>query len=246
LNVFVGCADGKIYGFTSTGVALATASIAVGDGSATGGIVDPPVVDGVNGFVYAVAGTGAGTHNGNAALAQATTALAALTFASVGTAGVHPLHAPAFNDPYFSSATSTKWLIYVASFAGGGGSNLELYGATFSAARVLSSGTPGNALNIGTRVGEYAPLTEFLNTGTSTDWLFIPLLIAPPNLGESNINAFPAVAPNVPGGTVIPATSTGLTGVIVDNVSGSAQASSIYFGSMGTNTAIKLTQSGLQ
>jgi hypothetical protein len=33
--------------------------------------------------------------------------------------------------------------------------------------------------------------------------------------------------------------------MIVDNTSASAQASSVYFGNLGSNTAVKLTQSGL-
>jgi hypothetical protein len=61
-HVFVGCADGSLYGFDSTGATLATASIFVGDGSVpTGGIVDPPLIDAVNKFVYAVSGSSAGS-----------------------------------------------------------------------------------------------------------------------------------------------------------------------------------------
>jgi hypothetical protein len=37
LNVFVGCSDGKVYGFNSSGSPLTIPSIAVGNGSATGG-----------------------------------------------------------------------------------------------------------------------------------------------------------------------------------------------------------------
>src|ERR1700676_1618387 len=55
-NVYVGCADGKLYGFTSTGNPLPIPSLTVGDGSATGGIVDAPLVDVVNNFIYVVSG----------------------------------------------------------------------------------------------------------------------------------------------------------------------------------------------
>jgi len=55
-------------------------------------------------------------------------------------------------------------------------------------------------------------------------------------------NSFPPA-----GATGATATETGGTsGIIVDNTSGSAQASSIYFSNLGSNTAVKLTQSGLQ
>ncbi len=122
LNVFVGCSDGKVYGFTSTGAALTIPSIAVGNGSATGGVVESPIVDGGNGFIYAVSGTGAAPNAANAVLVQATTTLSAARVALLGDAGIHPLHAPAFNDPYFSSATSTSWLIYAAAYDATGSS----------------------------------------------------------------------------------------------------------------------------
>ena len=60
-HVFVGCADGNLYGFTSAGAALTNPSLTVGNGAATGGIVDPPMIDVVNGFVYAVSGSAGGS-----------------------------------------------------------------------------------------------------------------------------------------------------------------------------------------
>jgi hypothetical protein len=58
-----------------------------------------------------------------------------------------------------------------------------------------------------------------------------------------NINAIPVSV------TASTAEGSGTSGIVVDNVSGSAQASSIYFGVLapGTNanTAVKLTQTGL-
>ena len=52
--------------------------------------------------------------------------------------------------------------------------------------------------------------------------------------------------PTVPATNVIAASSTGITGIIVDNISARNQASSIYFCSRGNNVAMKLTQAGLQ
>ena len=49
-NIFVGCSDGKLYGFTPAGAAIAGSPLTVGAGSGTGGIVDPPMIDAVNGF----------------------------------------------------------------------------------------------------------------------------------------------------------------------------------------------------
>jgi hypothetical protein len=244
LNVFVGCADGRVYGFNSAGSALATPFIAVGNGSATGGVVESPIVDGVNGLIYAVSGTGAGTNSGNAVLVQATTSLGGpcaggtLCVATVGNAGVHNAHAPALNDSYFSSGTSANWLIYMGGFSGAL-NGLTVYGATFNGARALTAGTPGLALNIGGVSGEYAPFTEFKNG--ATDWLFggiLQNLLA--NMASFNINAFPG------GTTNTTLQGSGPSGMIVDNASASAQASSIYFGTQGTNNAVKLTQAGFQ
>jgi hypothetical protein len=72
------------------------------------------------------------------------------------------------------------------------------------------------------------------------------LLIPPSNLGRSNINAFPTVLPTVPAAGVINAASTGITGMVVDNASGSNQASSLYFASLGNHVAMKLTQAGFR
>ena len=105
---------------------------------------------------------------------------------------------------------------------------------------LFRSGTPGNSYDYGTIEGEYAPLTEFKNG--STDQLFFGLLLPSGtalNLGNFNINSFPSTVPPGVG------EGNGPTGMIVDNVSTSAQASSIYFGVQGSNTAVKLTQAGL-
>jgi hypothetical protein len=73
---------------------------------------------------------------------------------------------------------------------------------------------------------------------------------ASPNFIEYNLNVFVGLFPtSFPPSGVAGATTaegSGTTGMVVDNVSASAQASSIYFGVLASNTAVKLTQSGLQ
>jgi hypothetical protein len=236
-NVFVGCADGKVYGFNSSGAALAIPSITVGDGSATGALVESPVVDGVNGFIYLVAGTGAAPNGASAVLVQAKTDLSSPRIATVGPSGKFNLHAPAFNDPYFSSAVSTNWLIYVGAYDSAGGFPPRLFAATFDASRNMTTGAPANSVIIGGRSGEYAPLTEFDNAGN--DLLFVGITVTPPDVGVMNINAFPTGPPGTLGSE-----GTGVSGMIVDNSSTAAQASSIYFGALAVNSAVKLTQVG--
>jgi hypothetical protein len=79
-----------------------------------------------------------------------------------------------------------------------------------------------------------------------TDLLFVSGQVnVSPNFIQENINTFPGAI------TTSTAEGTGTSGMVVDNVSGSAQASSIYFGVLGAaapnaNSAVKLTQAGLQ
>src|SRR5579864_781175 len=121
-HILVGCSDGKIYGFDSTGASIGTAVI-VGNGAATGGVVDPPSVDAVNHFVYGVSGASAG---GTSVMVQAkTTDLTGLVTLPLGAGGSRNLHSPAFSGGYFSSINPTHWLIYEWALSSGG-TNIEL------------------------------------------------------------------------------------------------------------------------
>ena len=270
-NILVGCSDGKLYGFTPVGTPITGSPLIVGTGSGTGGIVDPPMVDAVNGFAYVVSGNSTG---GSSVLVQAgTTSFSSPTpvTATLGQGGLFNLHAPAFNAAYFSngfssvtnvqgttsSNTSTgntsNWQILEWADSGVASSPITLYGVGFNSGRVMTSGAASNFLQIfGSTGTELSPVTEFLNG--STDQLFVSgLLNAPPNFIEYNLtdftNLFPNVLVPILGSNAVGASTgegSGTSGIIVDNTSSSAQASSIYFGVLTSNTAVKLTQSGLQ
>jgi hypothetical protein len=240
-NVFAGCSDGKLYGFTSTGAAITGSPLNVGDGTANGGIVDPPMIDAVNGFVYVASGSNAGS----SVLFQASTAnfaAPAPVKATLGVGASHPLHAPAFNNAYFNSGTIANWLIY--DWAVNASNQVTLYGVTFAAGHAMTAGVAANNFPIVGSVGvELSPVTEFLNG--ATDQLFVSGLVnASPNFIENNINTFPAAV------LASTAEGTGTSGIVVDNNSADAEASSIYFGVLGAaapngNSAVKLTQTGL-
>jgi hypothetical protein len=256
-DVYVGCSDGKLYGFKPNGAPLPTPSVTVGNGSALGGIVDPPIVDGVDGFVYAVSGS----NGANAVLVQASTSLGTHTTMPVGGAGVFNIHEPAFSNAYYTSPTASGALIYVAAY-NNAGNEIELYGYCFNASSGVLANCPGLSpagpqtaiLNPspGSQL-EYSPLTEFYNSTTSNDWLFVSVLQnRNPNVGLFNVNSFPASA------TLAASTQegSGTSGMVIDNNSSSAQASSIYFGAFNTTgtcgaggaggCAVKLTQAGFQ
>ena len=273
-NIFVGCSDGKLYGFTPAGAPIAGSPLIVGTGSGTGGIVDPPMIDAVNGFAYVVSGNSGGI---SAVIVQAsTTSFSSPTpvTARLGIVSPFNLHAPAFNAAYFSSGFSSvanvqgttasnastgntsNWQIYEWADSGVGGAPLTLYGVGFNSSHVMTSGTASNFLEIsGTTIGEMSPITEFLNG--STDQMFVGgLILGSPNFIEYNLTDFSGLFPNVEfplnssnAAGASTAEGSGTTGKVVDNVSSDGQASSLYFGVLSpgpnANSAVKLTQSGL-
>ena len=201
-NVFVGCSDGKLYGLNSSGVALSHASVTVGDGTASetyGGIVDPPMVDGVNGFVYAVSGSANGGAYG--ALVQAKTDLSSSVVAQIGAGNQCNMHAPDFNNAYYTSPTTAGALIYVAGVTGtvsqpctassSTTGDIYVYGVTLGAGGIMTSGTPADSFSAGGGPGaEWAPLLEFYNPNTAIDWLFAGANQSnQTNLGSANITA---------------------------------------------------------
>jgi len=272
LNVYVGCSDGKLYMITQKG---AIASLAVGDGVGSktyGGIVDAPVVDGVNQVVYAASGSAGGGANG--VLVQASMNLSSSVAVPIGAGNQCNLHAPAVNNTYFSNSPPPAGsLIYIGgatgtvgpcTATGATGGNIVYYAATFSAAGVLTSGAPAHSQSVGNPGNEWAPITEFYNPniGTGEDLMFFSVLCLAQDMAALNVTA------GFPGQTYSAGPSEygyGTSGMIVDNdavttTGNYPQASSIYFNALaenaacsnpqtGTNTngcAVKLTQAAFQ
>lgn len=264
-HVFVGCDDGRLYGFTSTGTPLATHSIAVGSGvpPSDGAIVVPPIVDSTNGLVYAVTGTNGTTPT----IAQANVSLGAVRRVGLGTAPTttsENLYAPAFNDAYFSSSTSANWALFSCGFDTSGTLTI-LYDIGFSSGRVMNNATPGTAaqFQLLNAVDQCSPVTTFVNVlgppNPPTDWLFLGLE-AQSTVYNFNVSVSKGITgAGFPGGFAATATNATVTGgpsgIIVDNENDTlAQASSIYFSNLASAScgaggsgfcAVKLTQSGL-
>jgi hypothetical protein len=259
-RVFVGCADGKLYGFSSTGAKLSTASLGLGDGSAVGGIVLPPIVDSSNGFIYAVSGT----NDATPVLMQASTGFTApsrriVPLGLAPTSTPENISLPTFNTSYYSSATSADWAIFSCGYDSTG-SLTELYDVGFSSARVMDTTPPGASAQyeLASDVEACSPLTGFTNVNVGppfppTDWLFMGL--SGGNVYDFDLNG--TTGSSFAGGFAPFATYTisgGPSAIIVDNESVDPQASSMYFSSLGTQPcgtggtgycAVKLTQAGL-
>jgi hypothetical protein len=273
-NIFAGCADGKLYAFTTTGAPVAGSPLTVGDGNTTnGGIVDPPVLDVVNGFVYA--------QSVNATIPVVVQAsinnLATNSTASLLGPMNFNMHAPAFNDAYFTDPTCVQCLLYdytsdSTGSVGGSGSEIVLWGIGFNSSHVMNSGTPPigpysngtgtatNALSFPVGQFEISPMTVFL-TATVEDRLFASAIGAPSgNLVSYDVNDTADNPGGTPAGQVpgfpvvtgienITTEGQGTSGIVVDNDSAAVvDANSIYFGVAGTGTnalsVVKLTQAG--
>ena len=241
-HVFVGCSDGKLYGYTSAGVALTGSPMVVGNGGTDGGIVDSPLVDVVNGFLYVATGNN-GTNSVVAQIQILATSITLTSTATLDPPGVFNLHSPAFNNAYFNGGTP---LLY--EFTPNNNSTFSLWGIAFNGSHVMTSGTPANKLVISEGSFESSPVTEFFNAGV--DYIFAS------NLDPTGLDAFMVnynVAAGFPSAVIGPAPreGEGTSGVVVDNDSTDVNASSIYFGVLGpngpnANSAVKLTQSTLQ
>jgi hypothetical protein len=267
-NLYVGCADGKLYSISSAGVVK---SLVVGDGTSKtyGGIVDPPLVDGLNAFVYVT--TGSANTGANAVLVQAKMDLTSPVVANIGNGNQCNMHSPSPNNAYFTSITSAGALMYAGGLTAtntvnqpcnagaGGSSHVALLGVTFGTAGKMNAGTPAHIQDLGPGKGfEFAPIAEFFNSTTGSDWLFI----SAQQSGQTNVAAA-NVATTFPTSFTLATEGVGTSGIIVDNAASATsfpQAASIYFNALQENVAcnnntngggtggcaVKMTQSGLQ
>jgi hypothetical protein len=262
-DVFVGCSNGVLYGYTSTGTPLAPGrSITIGNGSTFGGIVVPPIVDSSNGFVYVVTGT-TGTTPAIVQVPINSFSVNDESSAALGHPAGENLSIPTFNDAYLSSVTSADWGVFSCGYDSSG-TLTYLYIVGFNSSRVMNSGTPpsANQFQLASSVEACSPLTGFVNAVgppfPPNDWLFVGLSTGSVNNYEVSVSAgvtgsggFPVTFSN----TATPYTVTGgPSGMIPDNESTDTQASSIYFSGLGAEAcvtggtgycAVKLTQAGL-
>jgi len=254
-NIFVGSANGNLYGFTSVGAAIPNSPTAIGSGRATGGIADAPIIDEMNGLIYVATGDNAA--RANAVVAQTGTSnFSTVRTAPIGTTNVAPIHSGTFNDAYFTVSTNmigttSEWFFYVCGVATGGPTSPVLYRVGFTGTPPqLNAAADATNVSLSANNGEQcSPLTELKN---GVDRIFLGLRTS------AQVEFFDISTTTTPtlGGTggVAPVPEAGGTsGIIIDNVSNIAQASSIYFSTI-TNSAncgahrcaVKLTQGGLQ
>jgi hypothetical protein len=257
--VYVGDDSGTLFKVDpATGTVLA--SLVVGGGFPDGGLVDAPIVDNGNLTVFAFS---ADDGISGAVAVQADQNLVSLARAPVGAsvfAGLTPpvnIHTGTFDNNYFNDPTTG--FLYVC---GTNDANTRpiLYRFGFTAGAPAPMNTVnGGTLQLAATAGvECSPLTEVFNTNITAhqDTLFLGLLGGCGTVGSPGcIRDYNLAIPNStpPPLTLMPTTflnsvneAGGTSGIIVDNVSPSPQASSIYFSTLGSSKrAVKLTQSQL-
>jgi hypothetical protein len=256
-NIFVGDSNGRLsFVPDSTGILSAT------NISGLGAITDPPIVDPSTGRVFVFSGG-----NGTGAIVEeaGTSALASPTSVNIGnnSATTH-VHAGMFDNNYFTSVSTGH--LYVCGKQAGNAAP-ALYSIPFNSSGVMT--TPVNGplnLSTTTTAQECSPLSEIYNpnVGGGTDWLFLGV---PANCAFGGSTTGCIMSFNITSGTfpsTVSATAAengGTSGIIVDNVSTSVQASSAYFTTLSspgtgactsepvndsTTCLVKRTQSGLQ
>ena len=275
---------GSSVGTCTPAPCLDTTNVQVGT---AGDIVDSPVVDGANQMVFAVNGQDSAN---NGTIVQATTDLttSVVSFPIGGTGpGGSFIYSGAFDNAYYNSAEpNIAGHMYVCGKDPANADRPAIYQLSFApATAVLTSvGTPLTGLITDDSIA-CSPVTEFDNpngggAGIEQDWIFFSVgnfanAVAPivgPCAADNggcllsiNVLGGPAWPPATVGNTAVLPTNGagGSSGIVVDNVSTAAQASSIYFSfaansvgfgpglpSCNTTTivgcAVKLTQSGLQ
>jgi hypothetical protein len=279
-KIFVGGSNGKLYMINLAicpGIGCTITSVNVGSSNAFGGIKDGPLVDTTFQTVFAFAGDD-GTGSGVMFQTNEALNLSPNIAATMGNAAFFDILDGAADDPYFDNAiggASVSGHLFTCGANGGSGSPSLYWSTLIKNAGNLSLSNPPRLNpvldkknipgNPGTGCGS---LTEFKNG--DTDRLFFSQSSVPANKCVSgapqdgcvfmyNINN-PAIIGTSP--TAATREHNGTSGIIVDNASGSGQASSIYFANQSTATdpcwtggasakvasycAFKLTQSALQ
>jgi hypothetical protein len=224
-NIFVADSNGRLsFVPDSTGVLSGT------NLSGLGAITDPPIVDSSTGEVFVFSGG-----NGTSSIVEqaGTAALGSPTSVNIGnnSAGTH-VHTGAFDNLYFTSVSTGH--LYVCGKQAGNAAP-ALYSIPFNSSGVMT--TPVNGplnLSTTTTAQECSPPSEVYNpnVGSGTDWLFLGV---PANCAFSGSASGCIMSFNITSGTfptTVSATAAengGTSGIIVDNVSTSVQASSAYF-----------------
>ncbi|MBI3474563.1 MAG: hypothetical protein HY010_02435 [Acidobacteria bacterium] len=244
--VMVGNQSGTFFSVDATTGAVK--SLVVGrSGGTNPGILAAPVVDVTNGTSFVVS-----SNDGTSGVfvevnSETMTQLAKGQIGQASHSGTAiSLFQPAFDDAYFNDPTTGTVRLCGTGAADNTPWQYAFGGFTLQSGKFVMNTTPTfSAQLLTSTTARCTAWTEFFNTNLNggTDLFFFGLTADCSGAGTSG-----CVAVRNGDGTISTANVTGgPSGIVIDNDSGDAQASSLYFtGAAAPNLAIKLTQNGLQ
>jgi len=280
-NIFVGDSTGRSSYVRESGSSVGACGAGSppclgGTNLAPGGhLADPPIVDSTTGRVFWFNGftNGAATSTTTGQLIQTDTALTAGSRRAISFTGngpiVYDMHVGTFDDAYFNSSPgSITGFLYLCAREPGHVDHQALFRVGFNSAGLMNTSTNAGPLELISSTsagGACSPLAEIKNG--ATDRLFVSIGGSGEYGGCTTAcvysfditSAFPSTTAAVFTLPAPAAQNAGATsGFVIDNVSSSSQASSIYFtttvnstagqscgGKAGVGCGVKLTQSGL-
>jgi hypothetical protein len=243
-TVFVGDDSGKISNVTVAG------ALGSGLSGQLSSMTDGPVLDGSTGKLLFF-----GLSSTTPMVVQTSTALTNTVSATLGGTGAAQIHRGTFDNTYYASPDGTGKL-YVCGHVSTTANTPTLYSIAMTTGAMATSTT--SSLALGTGTGECSPLSEIYNSGQSTDWMFVgvPQSCAFGGSATGCVESFDITSAFPTTALATFASPSGTSGIIVDNVSVSGHASSLYYSPLtasictgnasATGCAVQVTQSGLK
>jgi hypothetical protein len=240
--LLVGSANGNLYEVSAATGAIVGTLIIGKSGVTSPGIASAPIVDVTNGTTFAISAND-GT---SAVLVEADTAsLTQLAKARIGlgASGGTPLNIfePAFDNNYFTNPSTGK-----IRTCGTGAADTTPWQYAFGfTGRTMHTAAAFSQQLLPSTLARCTAWTEFFNPNIAggTDFFFFGLTQDCTGAGAAN-GCVVALTGN---STITKATvSGGPSGIVIDNYSTAAEASSLYLSARNINAAHKYTQNGLQ
>jgi hypothetical protein len=212
----------------------------------------PVVLDSTNQKIYAYTSNAGGTYSvvGQADLELSSSSQVIVNIGPANTGSNRHPYAPDFTNGYYMGNYSSAYLYVVGS---GSSANRVpvLYNIGFNAAFRMNGTTANGPLALATEGSGItaSPLTEFYNSRLGRDFLFVGVsdncstTLTTGCIRSLDItSAFPTAA-NL--NSVVLSAAGGTGGITVDNNSGMAEASSVYYVTLTGYTLVKATQASL-
>jgi hypothetical protein len=254
-----GTADGEVHAILASTGALTNSQATICHGL---GYVDPPLLDPAAARLYFVCGfdqAGGGVcASGVACIRQFAESFASGTAGSgepVGTTADAHIYPGAFDNIYQTAASSSSptGSLYVCGNPGGAPT---LYRVPISA-NVIQ--TPVAVTALSSAAANCSPTTEFFNSATSTDWLFLSVTASGNRTGCSGacVYSFNATTALAAGANAFAGMKSagGSSGIVIDNAGlNSTTVANIYYSTLGSQVcgtggtggcAVQATQGGL-